>query len=85
MILILDGNSEIGAPVRSDYLICLRHLFRSRAVTYHNIYPKRPIFLHNFATRPELPSNISIMAGSTDEEKERRKLERQRENHSRKI
>ena len=35
LLLILDGNSEIGAHVRSnlDYLIFLKHLFRSRAVT----------------------------------------------------
>ena len=35
MVLILDGNSEIGAHMRSDldYLTCLRHLFRSRAIT----------------------------------------------------
>ena len=34
-IHILDGNSEIGAHVRSNlcYLICLRRLIRSRAVT----------------------------------------------------
>ena len=32
MVLILDDNSEIGVPVRSNlwYLICLRHLIRSR-------------------------------------------------------
>ena len=35
MVLMLDGNSKIGAPVRSNfcYLICLRHLLRSREVT----------------------------------------------------
>ena len=34
LVLILDGYSEIGAHVRSNrcYLICLSHLFRSRAV-----------------------------------------------------
>ena len=31
MVLKLDGNSEIGAHV--CYLICLRHLIRSKAVT----------------------------------------------------
>ena len=32
---ILDGNSEIGAHARSNlcYLICVRHLNRSRGVT----------------------------------------------------
>ena len=36
--LIFDGNSEIGAHVRSIlcYLICSRHLIRSRAVTNRN-------------------------------------------------
>ena len=35
MLLVLDGNSEIGANVWSylGRLICLRHLFRWRAVT----------------------------------------------------
>ena len=34
---ILDGDLEIGAHVWSDigYLICSRHLFRSRAVINH--------------------------------------------------
>ena len=35
MALILDGNPEISVHMRSNlcYLICLRHLIRSRAVT----------------------------------------------------
>ena len=35
MVLMLDGSSEIGKHRRSNlcYLICLRHLIRSRAVT----------------------------------------------------
>jgi len=35
MVLILNGNSEIGADVWIDlgYLICPRHLFKLRAVT----------------------------------------------------
>ena len=35
MMLTSDGNLEIGAYVRSDvcYLICVRHLIRSRLVT----------------------------------------------------
>ena len=33
MVLLLDGNSEIGAHVRSNlcYLICLRHLIKLRS------------------------------------------------------
>ena len=40
MVLNLDGNSEIGAHVRSNvcYLICLRHVIRSKAVTNVGIY-----------------------------------------------
>ena len=35
MVILLDCNSEISSHVRSHlcYLICLRHLIRSRAVT----------------------------------------------------
>ena len=59
MVLILDGNLETGAQIRSNvcYLICLRHLIRSRAVT-NRVYltPKEPIFLCS-----ELPSDISTM------------------------
>ena len=49
MVSILDGNSRIGAHVRSNlcYLICLRYLIRSRAVTNRIFFsPKRSIFLH---------------------------------------
>ena len=50
-VIILDGNSEIGALVRSNLfnLICLRHLLRPRAVTNWSLSPKwkwcRPYFL----------------------------------------
>ena len=42
--VILDGNLEIDAHVRSHlcYLICLRQLNRSRAVTKRILSPKRP-------------------------------------------
>ena len=54
MILISDGNSEMGAYVRSNlyYSICLRHFIRSRSVTNR-------LFLNACATGTELPSNIS--------------------------
>ena len=64
MVLILDGNSEIVAHVRSKhcYLICLRHLIRSRTVTNRIVFsPKRRIFLHACATCSELPSTLSPM------------------------
>ena len=40
MVLVIDRNSDISAHVRSIicYLICLRHLFRSREVTYLTIF-----------------------------------------------
>ena len=60
MVLISDGNSEIGAHVlskKSGNLICLRHLFGSRAVANHFL----PIFLHTYETCSELRSNISTM------------------------
>ena len=48
MLPMLGGNSEIGAHVRTNicYLICQRHLIRSRAVTNRIFFSsKRPIFL----------------------------------------
>ena len=61
MVLISDGNSEIGAHVGSNlcYLFCLRHSVRSRAGTNRILNPKMPIFLLACATCSELPSNIS--------------------------
>ena len=51
MVIILDSNLEIGAHVWSNlcYLIYLRHLIRSRGVTFW-------IFFSS-----ELPSNSSTM------------------------
>ena len=46
MMLVLDGNKEIGAHVRSN----LCYLIRSRAVTNLIFLFKRPIFLHACAT-----------------------------------
>ena len=60
MVLILDGNSEIGAQVRS-HLCYLIRLMRSREVTNREFYPKWLFFVHACATCSELPSNISIM------------------------
>ena len=53
MVHILDGGSEIGACVRNNfgYLICLRHLISSRAVTFRIFFsPQILIFLHTCAT-----------------------------------
>ena len=53
MVVTIDGTKEICAYLRSNlcYLNSLRHLIRSREVTY-------PVFLHACATCSELPSNI---------------------------
>ena len=53
MVLILDGNSEIGAHVWSEIAIMICKRFRARFV-----FQRRPVFLHKCATRFELPSNI---------------------------
>ena len=53
MVLILDGNSEIGSNDTSDlsYPICLGHLFRSRSVrNLKFFFSKRPVFFHTCAT-----------------------------------
>ena len=63
MVLILDGNSEIGAHVWSNAcsLIRLRHLNRSRAITNRFLSPKRQIFLHACASCSEVSSNTSTV------------------------
>ena len=62
MVLILDGNSEIDAHVRSNfcYLICWR-LIRFKAATKRFFSRKRPILLHSCATFSESPSHIRTM------------------------
>ena len=59
MVLILDGNSEIGAHVRNK--LCFRHLIRSRAVSNLISLPKTPIYLHACATCSGFSPNISLM------------------------
>ena len=64
MVLILVGNSEIGAHLwcNIDYSICLKHLVRVRAVTYRwlsFIFPH--IFLHACARFFEFSRTISTM------------------------
>ena len=63
MVLILDGNLEIGAPhVRSNicYLICLRHLIGSRAVTNRICSLRKDLFSFVRAHHVlSYPSNIS--------------------------
>ena len=64
MAFIFEGNSAVGADVRSNlcYLICLRHLNKSRAVTTQkNIFSfklvQHALCYHNII----LPSIISTM------------------------
>ena len=64
MVLILDGKLETGAHVWSNicYLICLRHLIRSREHSQIGFFSaKTPIFLHACTTCSELSFNISTM------------------------
>ena len=68
MVLLLDGNSKIGAPVRSNlcYLICLRHLIRSVTVANLIVFLQiRHIFLHTCAACSELPCKASTTASKT--------------------
>ena len=55
MVLILDGNSEIGAHVRNNpfFLTRERHSIISRVAK--SISPKRPFFLHACPICSELP------------------------------
>ena len=66
MVLILDGDSEIGINVRNNHrlFICLRHLISSRAIISRifSSSPKRPIFHLACATCSAIPSNISTFA-----------------------
>ena len=60
VVLIIDGNSEIGVHVKSNLCsICLRHFFKPRAVIETIFFSKKkPVFLHLFATCSGLPSNM---------------------------
>ena len=67
MILILDGNLEIGAHARNNlcYLIFLTHLIRSQAVKNRIIFaPKGSISLYACAKCSELPSNMNSMVNT---------------------
>ena len=66
---ILNGNSEIGAHVRSSlcYLIGLRLVIRPKAVTNRFfLSSNRTIFLHACATCSELPSKKSTLRKCKD-------------------
>ena len=55
MVLDLDGNSEMGAHVGSNfsYFICFRHLINSRSVTNRTFHPEKTYFLYSCATYSE--------------------------------
>ena len=59
MVPMLGDNSEVGAHVWCDleYLICLRHLYRSKEVKKE----QRPISLHTCAKCCDFQSNISTI------------------------
>ena len=59
MVLVLDGNAEIGATWHNGYLLCLRHLFISRAVI-NTI----SLLGKTCATCSDLPYNNSTMIPS---------------------
>ena len=61
MVIVLDGNSEIGEHVNLCYLICLRHLIISRAVKNCIFSSEITNFFHACASYSELPTNISTM------------------------
>ena len=46
MVLILDGNSEIGAHVKSNlsYLFCIRHLIKRKELTNPTIISDKTYF-----------------------------------------
>ena len=58
MVLILKGNSEMGALVRSNlwYSICLEHLISSRVVTNRIFLSGNTRFLHACEPWSKLPS-----------------------------
>ena len=55
VILILDGNSEMGAHVWSNlgYQICLRHLYTSKVTNKESFQKKKIIYFNICATYTE--------------------------------
>ena len=53
MVLTCEGNLEIGARLRSDldYLICFRHLFKSRAVANLKLFVRKDLLAFTSAQR----------------------------------
>ena len=70
MVLILDGNLEIGAHVRCNfcYFTCLRHLIECSHKSDFYFFRKDLLsYMRACATCPELPSSIiTLLPVSTD-------------------
>ena len=77
MVLILDGNSYLGAHLGSNrcYLTCIRLLISSKTVKNRVFFLKRPLVLYACATCYELPSNISTMVPDPDLDTDTWKIE----------
>ena len=56
IVLILDGNSEIGA-----FFDQCKPLVRSRAATNKVFFSEKTVFLHEAAIYTQLPFNVSTM------------------------
>ena len=62
MVLILEGNSEIDAYVKSKLFYLISFLIISRAVANLNFFFREEVFSYiACATIFELPSNVSTM------------------------
>ena len=61
MVLILDGNSEIGAHVSAIWSVSVIWLDLEQAQIGYSFYTKRFNFFHACATYFELPSHIFTM------------------------
>ena len=60
--MVILSEKVANAESNICYLICLRHLIRSKTVTDRIFSPrKKPNFLHACATYSKLPSNMSTM------------------------
>ena len=67
MVLTLDGNSELGAHVRSNLCFFFLFFFKDIRLDWKQLqiwifFLEKPIFPHRFATYSEWPSNISTMS-----------------------
>ena len=58
MVIILDGNSEIGAHVRSDLGYLFRTFVKIKSIFFSQI---RPFLILTCATYSELPCSINVL------------------------